>query len=502
MSDHVPPASSRSTGAASNTHAAAEAPVQTELHAGALGLPAVIMQSVTTMAPAIGIVLILQFIASFTGVTAPFAFVIIGIILLVMAIALGELARNVSSASAFFTYASRAIHPRVGFITGWIFSIAYPLGPGFLIAFLALTVERTLDAQWNVFIPWWVTFVVVATLVSAVVYRGIALSAKSLILFGAIEMAIIFLLALWSLFEPGPGGVNLESFNPGNATSATGLYLAVVFSLFALIGWEEAAPLAEETDNPRRNIPLAMIISVIVVGVFFVFCAWGVLVGFGTDNIQGLIDSEEAPAFVLADRFWGDAGTVLILLALTNASIAAPIASYNAATRMWFGMGRQGALPRFLGKVHPRHKTPVNAIYLEIAVTFTTGLFFGFLMGPEDYFGTFGLINALSIALFLTIVMVGVTCYFWRFERRQFSVVRHGLLPAVGAVAMLWVLYKSIVPLPPAPIKWAIPAVVAWILLGLAVLMSKRRAGQEEWLLAADAPPQAGAATSGERAAV
>jgi amino acid transporter len=472
--------------ARAETHATEEVLVaETQLAAGAMGLPAIFMQSVATIAPALGIVLGLQAVVGFTGVSAPLAFLIITVVLLAIAIPLAELARKLPSAGAFYTYASRALHPRAGFMAGWLFSLAYPLGPGFIIAFFGYSLNILLESRFSVHVPWWITFLVVASLVSFLVYRGIAVSAKTLVIFGSIEVAIIVALSFWALIHPGAGGFNFKSFNPADVPSVHGLYLAVVFSLFIVIGFEEAAPLAEETENPDRNIPIAMIGSVIVIGLFFVFCSWGLIVGYGTDRVTSLVNSAEAPAFVVARSDWGAVGTVVVLLALLNSTIAASMASYNAATRLMFGMGRSGAFPRWLGEVHPRLKTPVNAIYLEIVLTFAGGLFFGFLLGPANYFATFGLFNGIAVGLFLTIVMVGVIVFFYREQRANFKIGRHLVLPILGSAAMLWLIYKTVNPLPPSPEKWGVPAAGAWILVGLAILFVRSRGKREDWQLTA-----------------
>ena len=93
---------------------------------------------------------------------------------------------------------------------------------------------------------------------------GITVSAKWMVTLGAAGVAIALVLSLWGFFLPGPGGVNFAPFNPVKASSRSGLYLAVIFSIFAFNGWESVAPLAEESENPRRNLPRAILISILV----------------------------------------------------------------------------------------------------------------------------------------------------------------------------------------------------------------------------------------------
>ena len=103
---------------------------KTDLQAGALRLPEVLMQSVTLVAPAIATLFSFGFIVgSFAGLMAPFAFAIVLLIALMLAINLSMLARLFPSAGGYFTYISRAIHPRVGMFAGWLYFLINPLVP-------------------------------------------------------------------------------------------------------------------------------------------------------------------------------------------------------------------------------------------------------------------------------------------------------------------------------------------------------------------------------------
>ena len=106
---------------------------------------------------------------------------------------------------------------------------------------------------------------------------------------GAIEFLIVLALGLSGLISPGPGGFTFQSFsygfNPGSIATASGFTLAIVFTVQGLTGWEAAAPLAEETTNPRRNIPRAIMISIAIIGVMLVLVIWGQVIGWGTNNL-------------------------------------------------------------------------------------------------------------------------------------------------------------------------------------------------------------------------
>jgi amino acid transporter len=310
------------------------------------------------------------------------------------------------------------------------------------------------------------------------------MSTRVLMTLGLAEIAIIIALSAWGLASPGAGGINLASFNPGNAGGFHGLYLGVTFALLSLTGWEAAAPVAEETENPRRNVPRAVIYAVVIMGLFFVFCSWGLLVGWGTDHASTFATSEQLPAFVLGKHFWGDAW-VIVLIAIVNSTFALCLAASTVATRMFYAMARAGAMPAALGKLHPTYKTPVNAVFLLLVVSVALGLFLGFQTGTANEYFMMGLVFVLVTSWTYIMASIGAFRFFYRERRAEFNPVLHVVFPLVGSGALLWVCYKSLSPLPAAPVRYAPIITGAWLILGLGVLGAMRLRGKETWLLEA-----------------
>ena len=130
----------------------------------------------------------------------------------------------------------------------------------------------------------------------------------------------------------------------------------MVFTVQGLTGWEASAPLAEETKDPRRNVPLSVYLSIILIGLFLVIVFWGVITGFGNDA-SAITGSQELPALALAHRVWG-AGWIIILIAFLNSALAVQIACANVGTRMWYGMARSGSFPKQLAQGRPGPQDP------------------------------------------------------------------------------------------------------------------------------------------------
>ncbi len=452
-----------------------------ELRHGALKLPAIIMQSMGFVAPAVSILFYVALLAPDVGIGVPLAFLVAAFFVVISAVVLVQLAKKIPSAGGYFAYTTETVHPRAGFLVGWFVLLYTPVGLVFIPVFLGSIIQQELIANYGLNLPWWAFFAASLLVTAACVYRGIVISGKALIVLGAFELVIVLGLATFGLANPGHGGTNLQPFNPSHLQGTHGFYLAVILAISAYVGWEGAAPIAEEAEEPKRKIPQAMLICVGLVVLVYIYCMWGIIVGFGTaTGAHGLVSSAELPPLVVAHRVWGSLWW-LALLALLNSVMASNIACMNIATRMWFDTARAGILPKALGTLHPRYKTPVNAILLSLSLPLVVGLVLGLAIGPSGVFSFFATMGPVTITFYYVMANVGVIRAYRGRWRSEFNPILHLIFPIVASIAFLWVLYKSFDPLPTGPAAWALPIAVAWFLLGVVVLIVMWRRG-DEWL--------------------
>ncbi len=455
-----------------------------QLKKGALGLPSVIMQGVTHIAPALAILFSLQFTVQEAGVTAPLTYLAAFLIVLVLAVVLTQLARQFPSAGGYFTYVSRTLSARTGFMVAWLFGWYSPLSTGVALAALGSVLQGELKAHYSINIPWWVFLLVGVTLITFLVVRGVEIGARAMLIGGSIEIGIVLVLSLWGLFDPGSGGTNVSGFNPGNTPSFNGFALAVVFTIFTFTGWEASAAQGEESRDPHRNVPRGIIGSAVILGAFLIFSSWAQTIGWGTHDIGSLATSAELPSFVLASRFWG-AAWVVLAFALLNSALAGSVAYTSVTSRMWFAMARAGALPKALGKIDPRFKTPRNAILTNSAITTAYALLTGIILGAFAQFVFYGIALTFALIFVYGAANVGTFWFYLRERRSEFNFILHVVFPALGTAALLWLGYKTVSPFPASPNNWAPIVVGIWFLLGLVVLVIMRARGREEWLLRA-----------------
>jgi amino acid transporter len=465
---------------------------ETDLQAGALSLLDVLFQNITHIAPAIAGFFFTQFVVSLAGGAAVFAYTVGVIVVVGLGCCLATLARRFPSAGGYYTYISRTVNPRVGFLSAWTFVFYSPIVTGPVCAYFGFVMENQLKAKYDFDLPWWVFVLVALPVITGLMLLGITLSVRTIAILGTVEMLIVLALALWGLGDPGPGGFTFSVFSPtydpGHIEVAGGLALAVVFSVQGLTGWEAAIPLAEETENPRRNIPRATIGSIIILGVLLVVAYWGQIVGWGVKDLGGLTGSETLPAFVLGDKYWGDLWWI-ILLAMFSSVIAVSLATQNVATRMWYRMARQGALPERFGRVDPVRKTPTFAILAQFVIALVMGIGMPLWIGPDKtFFLWVGLTLVIAITFVYIMANLGVVLYFLREARSEFNWFFHLVLPVVTTAVLLYALWRSFYPTyPDSPYGYAPIIDGGWLLIGAGILWYLHAKGKEEWISKAGA---------------
>ena len=474
--------------------------VQTELKPESLGLVSVTMQAITHIAPAIAALFFTQFLVTLSGLTAPLAYLIGVVVVLMLGNTLIQFSRQLPSAGGYYTYVSRSLGSRVGFLTAWMFILYSPMAGGVVSGFFGFIVAGELKTSygWNLPWLWWVSIIVVGSIVALLQYRGIELSARTLLITGGAEILIVLALAVTGFAKPGPGGFSLSVFNPGNIGSGTtygfaGFTLAIVLAVQGLTGWEAAAPLAEETKDPKRNVPWSVLLSIIILGVFLVFTYWGVITGFGINNIKGVINSPDLPGLALARNVWGG-GWWLILIAFMSSTLAVSLATANVSTRMWYALGRNGAFPKLFAKVHSGYKTPTNAIFAQFALTLASGIVFGAWFNSQvAFFLLTGLVLVLGVSFVYLAANIGVIVYYWRERRSEFNWLWHAILPVVSSLVLLYAIAESFPPFCPTvncpsdPYAKAPLVAGGWLLIGLLLLVYYAVSKREQWIKTAGA---------------
>ena len=447
------------------------------LPAGVLRLRHAVFQSVTNMAPAAAIVYDFpaQALAAGAALVLSNVIALVGVILIAFSVI--EFARKLPSAGGYFTYISRGLGPQTGAYTGWTFFLYSMVLPAEVTIIWAGITQTLVLKYLHIHVSWIVFEAIMVGVVGFLLYTGVRRSARTAMIAGSIEILIFVALSIGWLVHPA-SPVNLKAFLPGSSPTgwAGVLGFGLVFGILNFVGFEAAAPLGEETREPRRNVPRAVMGAAVSIGLLYVFVSFASVFGWGFSGVAKGFATNPAPYNVLASRLWGPAW-IFVYLAITNSSLACSLAISNQAARVLYAMGRINLLPKALGKVHPTHNTPYRAVVIQTVATLAIAVVAGLIWGPASGFLVLATTLTIGAIVVYALGNVALTVFYRREHRSEFNVVKHLALPLVALALLVYVLYRTVWPVPAYPLNVPAYLSIIWLVLGFGfVLYLARRA--------------------------
>jgi len=302
-----------------------------------------------------------------------------------------------------------------------------------------------LSDQLGLDVPWLVCAIVCVAAISVLSFFEIGVAAKLLTVLLLTEIAILAVLAVAVLFQGGgPDGLMPEVLNPTAAFKPNGLPvasigLAMFIAFWSWTGFESTVMYGEESRNPKKIIPIATMIAVTGVGVFYIFVSWMTIAGNGADQSISLSTSANPLDLFFAptETFVGNWAVTTMEWLMITGSFACAMAFHNAASRYGYSLGREGLMPRALGRTHPRHGSPYVASFTQtiVAALWLCG-FAAFSKDPYlDVFVLLAVLGTFSLLIVQTITMVAVFRYFSQHHPEE-NVWRTKVAPVVGGLSM------------------------------------------------------------------
>ncbi len=257
----------------------------------------------------------------------------------------------------------------------------------------------------------------------------------------------------------------------------------MIYAVLAFIGFEASGPLAEEASDPQRTIPRAVLLSCLLIGLFYLLTYYAATVYFGPAQMADpkagfFVFNNGDPWTGLATKVWG-IGWILVFLAVANSAIANSNAGANAATRVGYALSRIGILPHALSAIHPEHRTPHIAVHVQAVVGIVLAVALGLATGsPLNAFALLGTVATIIIVAIYILTNLSCLIYYWRERRDEFNPLLHGVVPIVGSLIFAPALVASFgidfgglgISALTSPANLAPPIIGVWMILGLAVL--------------------------------
>ena len=439
--------------------------IDPQLRRNSLGLPELIFQGVTHIAPATNMVFTFPIIALKAGPDMPLSFLLSTVVCFFIGNTVAQFSRYMPSSGGYYSFATRGLGRHAGFMAAWSFLIYDLLGSAGATGFLGYLIADMVRTSFGVHIPWWLIALVTFAVIWTLTHNGIQLSMRVTALLGGLELLIMLSLSVTFLVHPGKGSTYTAPLDPSLSPHHFGGILAgMVFSVLALSGFEGPAPLAQESRRAGKFVGQAVILSLTVTGVFYIFTSYASAIGWGTGDMAAF-GTHPNPFYALGHALWG-AGGWLVVLALINSAIAVGLACTNSASRVMYTMGRAGTLPDWLGRIHPAHHTPANAIALVQVIGIVSVSLVGFLLQPAYIFNLLGTIATLGVIVIYCMANLALTSYIRREHRSNFSIWHHLVSPWIATLALLPVLFVTVYPVPEWPYNIAPYLFVAALIVG------------------------------------
>jgi amino acid transporter len=433
--------------------------------------------SISVLSPAMAMQLNTGGVAAVAGGSTPLAFLLGGVACLALAVVVIGFTRQMASAGYAYTYASRSLGQRPGFVAGWLYAFGLAcFVPMTMAGVGALTADLLhLDAGW-----WFVFFLIGMALLILLSAIQIRVTTKLQLLVGLVTVALFVIIDVVITAKGGAHGQALGSLTFSHTTSGGfhGVFYGLILGVTSYIGFETAADFGEETANPRKSIPIAVMAAIGFAIVFYVWTTYATTIGYGVPELAKDPSAWVSGGFAgVADIYLNSTfGTLVELGAMLSAFIVC-VACATGCSRTLFAMSREGVLPAFLSKTSERSKSPLNATLVVAAASTVVAAIVGYGF-PSDALGgaaftvyaLMATIGTLCVILVYMGLCVGGIVFF-RKTVANFNPITHGIVPLVGFVIFGAALYGSIYPRPPAPLNWAAYVTIIWLVAGIAAVL-------------------------------
>ncbi|MBC2867163.1 APC family permease [Streptomyces mexicanus] len=469
-----------------------DAPTAATLKPDALGVLGILFFVLSGQAPLTGIAGAAPIsVALGNGTGTPAAYVLAGAVILLFSVGFVAMGRHVVDAGAFSTYVGTGLGRSAGAGSASVALFAYCVIQAAMYGLYGSIVSSLVTAHTGLDLPWWLYTLVTMAVVQALGAAGIEMGARVLAVFVLAEFGILLVFSLITLAKGGgPEGLGVaDSFSPAAALQgAPGV--AVMFAVASMFGFEATAIYGEEAREPKKTVPRATYLSVVVVTGFFALVSWMLISAYGASRAPGAagraLAAGDSSGFVfapIAAQLGGWANDVLPVL-LATSLFAGLLTFHNSANRYLFSLARDGQLPARLCGLNGRH-APWRAGCVQTVVA--VALVVPFALAGKDpvltLFSWFSGLAVLAMMLLYLLTSVSVIVFFRRRRgaARAWNTLVAPALGALGIAGAIWLILANFTTLiggRASTAVWLVAAVPVVMALGVLNERVRRRTPQ------------------------
>ncbi|MCL6599873.1 MAG: APC family permease [Alicyclobacillus macrosporangiidus] len=414
------------------------------LRKDALTFVDVMTSGLANMGPAMSLFFSTAFLVGTLGEVVPFEIVLALLAVLTLGNTLSEFSRKIPSAGSFITFVGRTFGVKFATASALTLVVGYIIAISGVIAVLGGWTQTLIQRYTGVTIPWIPVTLLGVMVIAYLTIRGIKIAAEWAVILFIFEAVMLLVLAVVILFTEK---LSAAPFNPVNASQGLkGLALGFPLVIFLFVGWENSAALAEETQNPRKNVPRAIYAGIVIITLLYILSSFTSMIGYGLSPEKlSELANDSGPYDTLGQKYLGHF-RLLLDLAGFSSIFATIIAAANSQTRILYNAGREGFLPRFFGTVGRKHQTPHVALLTYLGLATLIAMVFGYKNGPSDVFGWMSTLGTVPLIAMYAVSNIALPIFYYRYHRNEFKLFRHGVVPVLGVLLLIWPFWGLVQP--------------------------------------------------------
>lgn len=380
---------------------------------GRMGITSLVLSVLAFSAPIVSVSGYIPFTVVFAGQAAPLAFAVATVLLAIFAVGYIAMTRALPTPGAFYAYISSGLGKAAGLGAAFVAIVAYLALLAGVYVFTGVTMNSLIVSFGGPETPWWLWSLAGWALVSSLGYFHVELSAKVLSVVMVLEVALVMIFNVATLSQGGAEGLSLTPLSPMEFAKGD-VPVAMVFVVMVFIGFEATALYRDEVKSPDKTVPRSTYIAVIFIGALYTLSCYALVSAYGSAAVEAATNN---PATMFGDaigQFVGPVFAQIAFILIATSAIAALLSIHNVVARYVHNLGVDRALPSYLSRVHPRHKSPhtaSNATALVVAIGLVP--FFG-TTDPAVLISQFGGLGSTGILALMALVSLAVIVWFRR----------------------------------------------------------------------------------------
>jgi len=461
------------TGTTSTGRGAPTASGHPGLRKNALGFPTVLAQSIALISPTMTAVLIIALCFGDAGNGTWLAYAFGTVMLLFVVWCLNQFAKRSALAGSMYGYTGRGLGPKAGVISGWSLIWAYLfIGVAGLAGFAIFCQQFLSGIGVHATVPPVIFFLLSAGVCWLIAYKDIHVSSLLTLVFECVSVAAILALAGIILFKHG---LTVDTtIVQAKGMTFHGLSLAVVICIFSLVGFESATTLGGEAKNPLKNVPRAVVLSLIITGAFMVFMSYVEV--FGVRHYGTPLNAIALPLTTLSKIYGVSYFKIPVALGAMVSFFSLTLSCLNAGSRIIYPMAQHMVFPQHLGRTHQENQTPHVAITAYIAVIVAIPLVLEIFTNPLTTFGDAGTLAAFGFLTAYFLISIAAPVYLKKIGELA---RRHIVVAGMACLLLMVPLIGSFYPVPPFPVDIFPYIFLAYVLAGSGWLFAVSRRNRQ-----------------------